>query len=324
MFSALVRAPRKKRFCSRACAPKYRRATPPPVRVGEVRRCVECSATLVGIQRSACSTACARYVQARARRERYQAVRDGAYSATYEFACEQCGKHCSAPKRRGARPKMCSAECKYARDVEMHRARVALRLALRERRCAECGVSFPVGKSDGMKRYCTKRCARQKFRVVWDRAATCVCCGQSFDRRRPGYKTCGPECRRKWRLVTKSSPHEKAATRIRTGIRHSLRKKGAKKDGRAWQEVVGYSTAELMAHLEAQFAPGMSWDNMSEWHIDHIRPVSSFHFTSMDDPELAVAWALDNLRPLWAEDNFKKGARYADAEKANQPENHRR
>jgi hypothetical protein len=51
----------------------------------------------------------------------------------------------------------------------------------------------------------------------------------------------------------------------------------------------------------------MSWENRSEWHIDHRRPVSSFNFLSVDDPEFLECWALSNLQPLWAADNIRKG-----------------
>src|SRR3546814_9626669 len=61
--------------------------------------------------------------------------------------------------------------------------------------------------------------------------------------------------------------------------------------------------------LERQFLPGMSWDNRGEWHIDHIRPLCAFEFTSPDDPQFREAWALTNLRPLWARDNLRKGGR---------------
>src|SRR3546814_17339668 len=64
-----------------------------------------------------------------------------------------------------------------------------------------------------------------------------------------------------------------------------------------------------MANLERQFLPGISWDNRGEWHIAHIRPLCSFEFTSPDDLQFREAWALTNLRPLWARDNLPKGGR---------------
>ncbi|THD06128.1 hypothetical protein B1991_14390 [Rhodanobacter lindaniclasticus] len=71
-------------------------------------------------------------------------------------------------------------------------------------------------------------------------------------------------------------------------------------------ELIGYSVDELRSHLERQFLKGMSWGNMGAWHVDHIVPVSSFTITGPDDPELRRAWALPNLRPLWAADNIAK------------------
>jgi hypothetical protein len=86
---------------------------------------------------------------------------------------------------------------------------------------------------------------------------------------------------------------------------------GANKAGRSWREFVPYTLEELMAHLEAKFLPGMTWDNRGEWHIDHIRPLCSFDFQTPECPQFREAWALTNLQPLWAVDNLKKGGRWA-------------
>lgn len=82
-------------------------------------------------------------------------------------------------------------------------------------------------------------------------------------------------------------------------------KKG--KGGRSWELVFGYTRDELIAHLERQFVKGMSWDNVRAWHVDHIIPLASFDVE--DEGELKRAWALTNLRPLWADENCKKGAK---------------
>jgi hypothetical protein len=78
------------------------------------------------------------------------------------------------------------------------------------------------------------------------------------------------------------------------------------KGGRKTTDLLGYSTADLRAHLERQFVKGMSWDNYGEWHVDHIVPVASFKFESADDPEFQACWALTNLRPMWAAENIRK------------------
>jgi hypothetical protein len=79
------------------------------------------------------------------------------------------------------------------------------------------------------------------------------------------------------------------------------------KERRSWVELVGYSADELRRHIERQFLPGMSWANMGEWHVDHIIPLACFRYGTPDDPDFRAAWALTNLRPLWAPDNQKKG-----------------
>lgn len=65
-----------------------------------------------------------------------------------------------------------------------------------------------------------------------------------------------------------------------------------------------------MEHLEEQFKSGMNWDNYGKWHVDHIKPISLFVFTSYEDEEFQKCWALENLQPLWAEENLKKGVKF--------------
>ena len=85
-----------------------------------------------------------------------------------------------------------------------------------------------------------------------------------------------------------------------------LKKRGMCKTHKTF-DILGYTPIQLMKHLESQFLKGMSWNNMNEWHIDHIRPVASFNFDSTDHPDFKKCWSLNNLQPLWAEDNLSKG-----------------
>lgn len=106
----------------------------------------------------------------------------------------------------------------------------------------------------------------------------------------------------------RSSPSGKMAYRVGNRIRNALKNHETGRGGKTF-DLLGYTPQELASHLERQFLPGMSWQNTSEWHIDHIVPLSSFDVSSKDDPELKRAWALTNLRPLWAEDNIRKGSK---------------
>lgn len=72
-------------------------------------------------------------------------------------------------------------------------------------------------------------------------------------------------------------------------------------------DLIGCTWAALSKHLEAQFQPGMSWDNMGQWHIDHIRPLAAFDLTDIEQMKTACHYT--NLQPLWAFDNLSKGSR---------------
>lgn len=105
----------------------------------------------------------------------------------------------------------------------------------------------------------------------------------------------------------KRVPKHRVSKAISGSLRQALQNK---KDGAHWEAIVGYTREQLVYHLERQFKRGMTWANFgTKWHIDHIVPVSSFTFTSADDPEVRACWALTNLRPLWKLDNLSKHAR---------------
>ena len=101
-----------------------------------------------------------------------------------------------------------------------------------------------------------------------------------------------------------STPEGKINTAIRTQMRRCLFK--TTQTASQLKHSLPYTISELRTHIERQFTKGMSWDNRKDWHIDHIIPLSSFKFTSSADPEFQAAWALTNLRPLWATENLVK------------------
>jgi len=69
-------------------------------------------------------------------------------------------------------------------------------------------------------------------------------------------------------------------------------------------KLLGCSIEELKTHLEKQFINGMNWNNYGKWHIDHIKPCSSFNLS--DPLEQSRCFNYSNLQPLWAKDNIKK------------------
>jgi hypothetical protein len=70
---------------------------------------------------------------------------------------------------------------------------------------------------------------------------------------------------------------------------------------------IGCTAEELKAHIENLFLEGMTWDNYGKygWHIDHIRPISSFK-----PEEWEQISHYTNLQPLWWYDNLSKGNKY--------------
>lgn len=136
-----------------------------------------------------------------------------------------------------------------------------------------------------------------------------------FDKRRlkvdSSLSFCSPckKCRREWMrsycgVYLDNNVTQKLSQRMSQAMWKSLVNG---KHGHHWETLVDYTLDELKTHLEEQMHPWMTWDNYGRcWHIDHIRPVSSFSFESYNDPEFKKCWRLRNLQPMWAGDNFRK------------------
>ncbi|AGN51421.1 hypothetical protein VPJG_00057 [Vibrio phage jenny 12G5] len=110
--------------------------------------------------------------------------------------------------------------------------------------------------------------------------------------------------------VTESNRKWRKANQEHQFVRDSLKRiQGNWKGGRAKaEELLGYTCEQLRSHIESQFEDGMSWDDRSEWHVDHKKPIKAFLDEGITDP--AIINALDNLQPLWAHENLSKGAKW--------------
>lgn len=84
-------------------------------------------------------------------------------------------------------------------------------------------------------------------------------------------------------------------------------------------DLIGCSAPELKQFIESKFLEGMTWDNYGSdrdgtvekfWHIDHIKPVAVFDLT--DEDQRKQCFHFNNLQPLWAKDNWKKGKKYVE------------
>jgi hypothetical protein len=92
--------------------------------------------------------------------------------------------------------------------------------------------------------------------------------------------------------------------RLRSLVGYGFRNSGFKKTSKT-RDILGCSYNDFMIHIESQFKDGMNWKNRSEWHIDHIIPISS---AKTEDELLRLSHYL-NLRPLWAKENIIKGSK---------------
>ncbi len=100
--------------------------------------------------------------------------------------------------------------------------------------------------------------------------------------------------------------NENPNVRIRQRIHSDMWKitRGVLKSGWLFR-LLGCTLDELSRHIEAQFLEGMTFDNLGEWEVDHIKQLSTFDLT--DPEQLAAACHYSNLRPLWKEDNRGRG-----------------
>jgi Prasinovirus endonuclease VII len=100
--------------------------------------------------------------------------------------------------------------------------------------------------------------------------------------------------------------------RLRKNLSRRIREKlgaGGKKSVKT-MSLIGCSIDHLRLWLTFYFQPGMSWSNYGKvWHIDHIKPCARFQLS--DPKQQKICFHYTNLQPLFAEDNLRKGARYA-------------
>jgi hypothetical protein len=95
---------------------------------------------------------------------------------------------------------------------------------------------------------------------------------------------------------------------LRDRIRKALKKSYKKAAGTA--ALVGCSMSDFRRHIESKFRDGMTWENHGRkgWHIDHVRPVSSFDFNH--ESQQRECFHYTNMQPLWAEENHIKSNKW--------------
>ena len=117
----------------------------------------------------------------------------------------------------------------------------------------------------------------------------------------------------KWRKIKRDyernrkarDPLYKLINNFRTAIYQVLKENNINKNGHYF-DILKYTPEQLISHLESKFGENMTWDNYGEWHVDHVKPISSFMISNIGDEEFMNCWSLGNLQPMWGVDNIKK------------------
>jgi hypothetical protein len=86
-------------------------------------------------------------------------------------------------------------------------------------------------------------------------------------------------------------------TRLNIAIRCDYKAGSAVRD-------LGCSIDFFKSYIESKFQPGMSWENRSEWHLDHIIPLS--HFDLSDRDQFLQACHYTNYQPMPKKENISK------------------
>lgn len=118
---------------------------------------------------------------------------------------------------------------------------------------------------------------------------------------------------RRTRRIRKNSlprPSFEKAKKLKNKLRGIVRKALWCGNSKACVALVGCTSEDLRAHIQGQFKPGMSWGNFGKgkgcWHVDHRMPCASF---DLENPtHRARCFHYTNFQPLWAEENWSKGA----------------
>lgn len=126
---------------------------------------------------------------------------------------------------------------------------------------------------------------------------------------------------KEWREANRAHRREAKKQRLKQDVQFKLRetlrtrlyiatkRRRARYQGGSIAVHLGCSIAEFKVYIERLFTDGMNWNNRSEWHLDHIKPLADFDLTNQDD--LKIVCHFTNLRPLWARDNLTKGRKCA-------------
>ena len=111
----------------------------------------------------------------------------------------------------------------------------------------------------------------------------------------------------------KNDPEYNLICRLRCRMGKAVKRAGLDNKCDSSSELLGISYQGLKEWLEDQFTEGMTWENRSDWHVDHRVPCDAFDMTV--ETNQRICFWYKNLQPLWANDNLQKSNTYNEEEK---------
>ena len=175
-----------------------------------------------------------------------------------------------------------------------------------KKRCKECLNKKIIAYQEKIKQHKCVKCNK----IINDENKTIYC--DSCKKKQLNY----------YSVRYKNDPIHRFRKNISKYVCMCLRQKGSNKNGESILKYLPYTMDQLIEHLRSKFEPWMTlenhgnyrlkdWDDNDQstwvWHIDHIIPQDALPYASMEDENFKKCWALENLRPLSAKENIKKG-----------------
>ena len=124
------------------------------------------------------------------------------------------------------------------------------------------------------------------------------------------WKTANPNYQRDYQRRVRATIRGTLLNRLRSRLSQAM---AGRTRSLGTMQLLGCSLEEFVQHIENQFKSGMSWNNYSEWEIDHVKPLSLFNLA--DGGQLREAMSLINIQPLWRSENRRKSNKYLDRER---------
>ena len=110
---------------------------------------------------------------------------------------------------------------------------------------------------------------------------------------------------REYMQERRKNPQWKLLDRARSRIYNALKRKQGMKSKKTLELLGVKDFQEVIDHLVSQFRERMTLDNYGQWHVDHIKPCSSFNLLDVEEQKKCFHYT--NLQPLWARENLSKG-----------------